>query len=89
MLTQTLTVKNRLGLHARPSALLAKTANLYKSSILLKDKVRTVDAKSILGLMTMALPKGTELVVCVDGPDEASALRHVVELFETRFGEPD
>ncbi len=39
--------------------------------------------------MTMALPKGTELVVCVDGPDEASALRHIVELFETRFGEPD
>lgn len=47
MLTQTLTVKNRLGLHARPSALLAKTANLYESSILLKDKARPASANPI------------------------------------------
>lgn len=70
MLEIKLTIKNKLGLHARPSALLAKTAGLFRSSITLTSGKRTVDAKSILGLMTMALPCGTELTLSVDGPDE-------------------
>ena len=65
MLEIKLTIKNKLGLHARPSALLAKTAGLFRSAITLTCGKRTVDAKSILGLMTMAFPCGTELTLSV------------------------
>lgn len=89
MLQQTLTIRNKLGLHARPSALLAKTAGLFKSGITLTSGSRSVDAKSILGLMTMAMPCGEELTVSADGPDEKAALESIVELFENRFGEAE
>ena len=87
MLQERITVRNKLGLHARPSALLAKTAGLFKSAITLTHEKRCVDAKSILGLMTMALPCGTGLVVTADGPDEKAAVESIVELFRDRFGE--
>ena len=73
MQTKQLTVLNKLGLHARPCALLAKTAG--------------VDAKSILGLMTMAVPAGTTLTVTADGPDEDSAIKDITALFDNKFGE--
>lgn len=82
-------VLNKLGLHARPCALLAKTANQYKSTLLLESNGRTVDAKSILGLMTMAMPKGGELTVIADGDDEADATARIVQLFSDRFGEAE
>ena len=75
MQTKQLTVLNKLGLHARPCALLAKTAGFFKSSITLTHNNHSVDAKSILGLMTMAVPAGTTLTVTADGPDEDSAIR--------------
>ena len=87
MLEVQITVKNKLGLHARPSALLAKTAGLFRSSITITHGKRAVDAKSILGLMTMALPFGSELTLNVDGPDEKAALESIIELFDKRFGE--
>ncbi len=89
MLEIKLTIKIKLGLHARPSALLAKTAGLFRSAITLTCGKRTVDAKSILGLMTMAFPCGTELTLSVDGPDEKAAAQSISELFENRFGEED
>lgn len=87
MIQKEITVINKLGLHARPSAQLAKAANLYDCAITLTHGKRTVDAKSILGLMTMALPCGTTLTLTADGPDEAAAAAHIAELFENRFGE--
>lgn len=89
MQTRTITILNKLGLHARPSALLSKTANLYTSNITLSTGTRTVDAKSILGLMTMAMPCGAELTIRTEGRDEAEAMAHIVELFEQRFGEAE
>ena len=67
MQTKQLTVLNKLGLHARPCALLAKTAGFFKSSITLTHNNHSVDAKSILGLMTMAVPAGTTLTVTAEG----------------------
>lgn len=87
MQSKQLTVLNKLGLHARPCALLAQTASLFRSSITLTERNRSVDAKSILGLMTMAMPQGTTFTITVDGPDEESALKHISELFANRFGE--
>lgn len=89
MLTKNIIVKNKLGLHARPSALLAKTASLFQSSILLQRNGQSVDAKSILGLMTMAAPYGTELTLTTDGNDEEVALQTIVRLFHNRFGEEE
>lgn len=87
MQSKQLTVLNKLGLHARPCALLAQIASLFRSSITLTERNRSVDAKSILGLMTMAMPQGTTFTITVDGPDEESALEHISELFANRFGE--
>lgn len=89
MIQEELTVLNKLGLHARPSALLAKTAGLFCSSITLTCGKRTVDAKSILGLMTLALACGTKLTLTVDGSDEAVATESIKKLFNTRFGEEE
>lgn len=83
MQTKQLTVLNKLGLHARPCALLAKTAGFFKSSITLTHNNHSVDAKSILGLMTMA----TTLTVTADGPDEDSAIKDITALFDNKFGE--
>ena len=87
MQTKQLTVLNKLGLHARPCALLAKTAGFFKSSITLTHNNHSVDAKSILGLMTMAVPAGTTLTVTADGPDEDSAIKDITALFVNKFGE--
>ena len=89
MITQEIEVLNKLGLHARPSAQLAKAANLYRASITLTHGKRSVDAKSILGLMTMALPYGTKLTLNVDGPDEADAAKHITDRCKSRFGESE
>jgi phosphocarrier protein HPr len=87
MQTKQLTVLNKLGLHARPCALLAKTAGCFKSSITLTHNNHSVDAKSILGLMTMAVPAGTTLTITTEGPDEVSAVKDIAALFANKFGE--
>ena len=87
MQTKQLIVQNKLGLHARPCALLAKTAGFFISSLTLTHNNHSVDAKSILGLMTMAVPAGTTLTVTADGPDEASAIKDITALFDNKFGE--
>lgn len=89
MIQEELTVLNKLGLHARPSALLAKTAGLFSSSVTLTCGKRTVDAKSILGLMTLALAYGTKLTLTVEGSDEAVATESIKKLFNNRFGEEE
>lgn len=87
MISEELTIRNKLGLHARPCALLSKTANLFSSSVLLRHKDRAVDAKSILGLMTMAMPCDTTVTVTIEGKDEETAMKSIRELFHNRFGE--
>ncbi|WP_297608289.1 HPr family phosphocarrier protein [uncultured Sutterella sp.] len=89
MFEETLTLQNKLGLHARPSARLAKTASLFRSTITITHEKHTVDAKSILGLMTMALPCGSVVTISADGPDEKDAVQTIAELFRDRFGEDE
>lgn len=87
MRTQHFVIQNKLGLHARPCAQLAKTASFFKSSVTLTQKDRTVDAKSILGLMSMAMPFGSDFTITVEGVDEERAMTEIAKLIETRFGE--
>jgi phosphocarrier protein len=87
MTEQQVEITNRLGLHARAAAKLVHTANGFRSQIFIGTGEEEVNAKSILGLLTLAATKGTPLTVRADGDDELEAVDAVVALFEDRFGE--
>ena len=83
------TVANRLGLHARPAAELVKTATRFESEIqIAKDEV-WVNAKSILGLMTLAAERGSELSIKADGRDADAAVAAIAELIERDWNMTD
>lgn len=89
MIKKELLIENKLGLHARAAAQIVKTASLYASKItLIKDKLE-VDGKSIMGIMLLDAPKGSMMMVAVDGPDEDAALSGLVKLFHDKFGEKE
>lgn len=89
MKTAQVTVVNRLGLHARPSAKLTQLATRFKSEVWLTRKGRRINAKSIMGVMMLAAAQGSELLLEVDGADEDAALADIIALFESGFGEAD
>lgn len=80
-------IVNRLGLHARAAAQFVQTANKFSSDItLLKDEIE-VNGKSIMGILLLAAPQGTELAVIVEGLDEQRAMDVIAALIEDGFGE--
>ena len=81
------TVKNGLGLHARPAALFVQATNKFKSSVKVRKGDQEVDGKSIMGLMMLAAEEGSSLTVTADGPDEREVLETLEKLFMDRFGE--
>jgi len=87
MTQQQVEIINRLGLHARAAAKLEHTANVLRSQVYVGTGEEEVNAKSILGLLTLAATKGTPLMVRAEGEDEEEAVRAVVALFADRFGE--
>jgi phosphocarrier protein HPr len=72
--TRTVTIVNALGLHARAAARFVHQAGQFKSQIKITRGTRTVDGKSILGLLLLAAPRGATLILSADGPDAAAAL---------------
>ncbi len=89
MIEKKLTLKNKLGLHARAAAKLVQVAEQYKSDIkILKDNVEA-DGKSILGVLLLAAPVGSELIFRIDGEDEEQAIKAIEELIEDKFGEEE
>ncbi len=89
MIEKKLTLKNKLGLHARAAAKLVQTAEQFKSEIkIVKDNVEA-DGKSILGVLLLAAPIGTELTFIVDGEDENEAMKAIEDLIEDKFGEEE
>ena len=80
-------IVNRLGLHARPSATLTRTATRFRSDVWLSRGGRRVNGKSIMGVMMLAAARGATLVIETDGPDEDAALAALVGLVESGFGE--
>ena len=87
MITKKIIVQNRAGLHARPSSLIVQTANKFQSNIMFEKEQVTVNAKSIMGVITMAAGYQTELTVSADGPDEAEAIATLEQLFAAKFEE--
>lgn len=85
----TVSIANKLGLHARASAKLVSLAAEFKSEITLARNGQQVNGKSIMGIMMLAAAKGTELQVCADGKDEAKAIEAILNLINSRFGEEE
>ena len=87
MVKTTVTISNRLGLHARASAKLTKLAGAFDCSVHLSRNGRRINAKSIMGVMMLAAGLGAEVEVECEGRDEAQALESIVALFNDKFGE--
>ena len=87
MIEQDLKISNRLGLHARPAALIAQTAAKFESTVeLTKDQV-TINAKSIMGVMMLAAEFGSSIRITTDGADEEQAAQAIEKLFNEKFNE--
>ena len=84
-----LTVNNKVGLHARPAALFVKTASGFISDIKVVNNEKTANAKSILSILTLGVYQGTKIQVQAEGEDANEALKAIRNLVESNFGEPE
>lgn len=87
MLQKEFLIVNKLGLHARASALFVKTASRFASEVRLSREGIEVNGKSIMGIMMLAAAKGSIVSLSVDGTDETEAMQTIGELIENGFGE--
>jgi phosphocarrier protein len=86
-LERTFTVVNSLGLHARPAAMVVQTANRFRSDVQFEKDGLQINAKSIMGVLTLAAGKGTAVIVICEGQDAADAMAAIAKVFESGFGE--
>jgi phosphocarrier protein len=84
---QTVTIVNKLGLHARASAKLTQAASSFKSGVFLARNGKRVNAKSIMGVMMLAAGIGSSVEIETDGADEEAAMDAITRLFADKFGE--
>lgn len=87
MIRQPMTIQNQLGLHTRAAAKLVDTAKRFESTIELIFRDRTVDCKSIMGVITLGAQKNNTVDIVIDGNDESDALTAIQKLFDAKFGE--
>ncbi len=87
MIEQTLTITNKLGLHARAAAKLVTLASSFKSKVELKTACKTANGKSIMSVMMLAACKGTDITLVIDGDDEKEAFSALEILINRRFDE--
>lgn len=83
----TVTVTNKTGLHARPAALFVQAAKQFRSRIVVIKDGKEVDAKSIIGIMTLGARQGSEIIIRAEGEDSDQAVRALDELLRGNFGE--
>ena len=89
MVFKEVTIMNAAGLHARPAASLVKLASRFSSKISLHKDGLEVNAKSIMGVLTLAVEKGSTVKIIADGKDEQAALDVIIDLINNRFGEEE
>ena len=89
MLEKKITIKNKLGLHARAAVKFVNLANRYSSSVKIIKDGNEVDGKSILGILTLAASKGSQIKLVVSGRDEDKAMKALTELVNSKFGEEE
>ena len=78
-------MNNQVGLHARPATFFIQKANEFKSSIWVEKDERRVNAKSLLGVLSLGIVKGTAINLIADGPDEKAAVEALIELISSNF----
>ncbi len=87
MISQEVTITNTIGLHARPATFFIQKANSFKSSIWVEKEDRKVNAKSLLGVLSLGIAQGMTIKVLAEGSDEDEAVAGLVELVNTGFQE--
>lgn len=87
MFTQEVTVNNEVGLHARPATYFIQKANEFKSAIWVEKDERKVNAKSLLGVLSLGIVKGTTITLIADGPDAKEAVEALAQLVDNQLGE--
>ncbi|MDR3206737.1 MAG: HPr family phosphocarrier protein [Oscillospiraceae bacterium] len=85
MYLREVTVNNQVGLHARPATFFIQKANEFKSSIWVEKEERRVNAKSLLGVLSLGIVKGSSINIMADGPDETEAVGALAELISSNF----
>ena len=85
MISRNVTIVNSVGLHARPATFFIQKANSFRSSIWVENEDRRVNAKSLLGVLSLGIVKGMTVTLIADGPDEADALAGLAELINSGF----
>lgn len=89
MISQTVNISNKLGLHARAASVFVKLACSFSSDILVTRAHKKANGKSIMALMMLEAAKGNDLILSIDGPDEKAAMSGLIKLIEDRFGESE
>ena len=89
MQKKTIAIINKLGLHARAAAQFVQTASLFESNIDVSVRGKTINGKSIMGLMMLAAAKGTSMELTINGSDEEDAMATLAQLVAARFGEEE
>jgi phosphocarrier protein len=84
---RTFVLKNELGLHARAAAMMVNVTSKYKSKILFERDGNEINGKSILGILTLACPKGSSIIISAEGDDAIDAIEELGKLIEDKFGE--
>ncbi|MCI6646048.1 MAG: HPr family phosphocarrier protein [Oscillospiraceae bacterium] len=87
MVSKEVVINNQVGLHARPATFFIQKANEFKSSIWIEKDERRVNAKSLLGVLSLGIVKGTPMTIIADGVDESVAIATLAELVENEFSE--
>ena len=87
MVKENVTITNNIGLHARPATFFIQKANSYRSSIWIEKDDRKVNAKSLLGVLSMGIAKGMTVTLIAEGADEADAVQGLVSLVQTGFAD--
>ena len=87
--SQSVEIRNKLGLHARAAATLVRVTSRFESAIKIRKSTIEVDGKSILGMMSLAAGIGTVLTITCEGPDQSEALEAIASCIEDRFGEAE
>ena len=87
MISRGLTINNNVGLHARPATFFVQKANSFKSAIWVEKEDCRVNAKSLLGVLSLGITKGTNITLIADGADEGAAIDSLAVLINSEFGE--
>lgn len=87
MYSKRVRVVNKLGIHARPAMKISETARKFKSKVFIEKDGQRVDATSLLDILILVSPPGTELTIVAEGPDEKEAVEAIAKLVEEGFGE--